>query len=107
MYVALFFRESIQFSTFSGTDIQKLSEVQVYQGKYYDDRRKPVAGGLLDPHMVMYFFLSCKVLSFRERFTCPFCMLDYKILESKSAYTSFSSLSIVCLSSYCNATSLT
>ncbi|KAG8374810.1 hypothetical protein BUALT_Bualt10G0034300 [Buddleja alternifolia] len=43
--------ESIQFSTFSGTDVLKASEVEVSRGVYYDPSKKPIDNGLLDPHM--------------------------------------------------------
>ncbi|XP_074366508.1 DNA-directed RNA polymerase III subunit 1 [Apium graveolens] len=43
--------KSITFSTFSEADILKSSEVQVYKDKYYDEKKKPVEGGLLDPRM--------------------------------------------------------
>ncbi|KAH6755754.1 nuclear RNA polymerase C1 [Perilla frutescens var. hirtella] len=43
--------ESIQFSTLSGTEVLKLSEVQVSQAKYYETSKKASVGGLLDPHM--------------------------------------------------------
>ena len=45
--------KSITFSTFSEADIFKAAEVQVYKDKYYDEKRKPVEGGLLDPRMVI------------------------------------------------------
>ncbi|XP_073269578.1 DNA-directed RNA polymerase III subunit 1-like isoform X1 [Primulina huaijiensis] len=43
--------ESIQFSTFSNTEIVKAAEVEVSLGVYYDPNRKPIVNGLLDPHM--------------------------------------------------------
>lgn len=43
--------KSICFSTFSEADIYKSAEVQVYEGRYYDDKKKPIQGGLLDPRM--------------------------------------------------------
>ncbi|XP_008465290.3 DNA-directed RNA polymerase III subunit 1 [Cucumis melo] len=43
--------KSMQFTTFSGAEISKLAEVQVYKGLYYDTTRKPIDGGLLDPRM--------------------------------------------------------
>ncbi|KAA0036961.1 DNA-directed RNA polymerase III subunit 1 [Cucumis melo var. makuwa] len=46
--------KSMQFTTFSGAEISKLAEVQVYKGLYYDTTRKPIDGGLLDPRMGDY-----------------------------------------------------
>ncbi|XP_062171677.1 DNA-directed RNA polymerase III subunit 1 [Alnus glutinosa] len=43
--------KSVKFSTFSESEISKLSEVQVYKGQYYDARRNPIEGGLLDTRM--------------------------------------------------------
>ncbi|XP_020550632.1 DNA-directed RNA polymerase III subunit 1 isoform X2 [Sesamum indicum] len=43
--------ESIQFSTFSGTEVLKTAEVEVSRGVYYDSTKKPIDNGLLDPHM--------------------------------------------------------
>ncbi|XP_073308006.1 LOW QUALITY PROTEIN: DNA-directed RNA polymerase III subunit 1-like [Primulina huaijiensis] len=43
--------ESIQFSTFSDTEILKAAEVEVSLGVYYDSYRKPIDNGLLDPRM--------------------------------------------------------
>ncbi|KAG6583503.1 DNA-directed RNA polymerase III subunit 1, partial [Cucurbita argyrosperma subsp. sororia] len=40
--------KSMQFSTFSRSEISKMAEVQVYKGLYYDTARKPINGGLLD-----------------------------------------------------------
>ncbi|KZV37827.1 DNA-directed RNA polymerase III subunit rpc1-like, partial [Dorcoceras hygrometricum] len=42
---------SIQFSTFSDTEILKAAEVEVSLGVYYDPRKQPIDSGLLDPHM--------------------------------------------------------
>lgn len=56
-----FTRESIEFSTLSETEVLKVSEVQVSRGLYYNETRKPYAGGLLDPHMVMSCTLSFDV----------------------------------------------
>lgn len=50
--------KSITFSTFSEADILKLAEVQVYKDKYYDEKRQPVEGGLLDPRMVILSLYS-------------------------------------------------
>lgn len=47
-----FCSKSMQFTTFSGSEISKMAEVQVYKGLYYDTTRKPIEGGLLDPRMV-------------------------------------------------------
>lgn len=55
LFVCLFgsyYSKSMQFTTFSGAEISKLAEVQVYKGLYYDTTRKPIDGGLLDPRMV-------------------------------------------------------
>ncbi|CAA0835862.1 nuclear RNA polymerase C1 [Striga hermonthica] len=63
--------ESIQFSTFSGTDVLKAGEVEVYRGVYYDPTKKPIQNGLLDPHMgPPNKFGSCETCygNFRE---CP------------------------------------
>ncbi|XP_051126697.1 DNA-directed RNA polymerase III subunit 1 isoform X2 [Andrographis paniculata] len=43
--------ESIQFSTFSGTEVLKSAAVEVSLGVYYDSTKKPIDHGLLDPHM--------------------------------------------------------
>ncbi|KAL8485814.1 hypothetical protein ACS0TY_027920 [Phlomoides rotata] len=43
--------ESIQFSTFSGSEVLQAAEVQVSRGLYYDQNKKPEDNGLLDPHM--------------------------------------------------------
>ncbi|KAI3468843.1 hypothetical protein Pfo_025506 [Paulownia fortunei] len=43
--------ESIQFSTFSGTEALKAGEVEVSRGVYYDTNKKPIDNGLLDPYM--------------------------------------------------------
>ncbi|KAG2670257.1 hypothetical protein I3760_14G077300 [Carya illinoinensis] len=43
--------KSMKFSTFSESEISKLAEVQVYKGQYYDAKRNPIEGGLLDPRM--------------------------------------------------------
>lgn len=43
--------ESIKFSKLSETDIFKMGEVQVYRGQYYDNKKKPIENGLLDPRM--------------------------------------------------------
>ncbi|KAL3824530.1 hypothetical protein ACJIZ3_020559 [Penstemon smallii] len=43
--------ESIQFSTFSETDVLRASEVEVSFGRYYDSNQKPINNGLLDPRM--------------------------------------------------------
>ncbi|KAF5727410.1 DNA-directed RNA polymerase III subunit rpc1 isoform X1 [Tripterygium wilfordii] len=42
--------KSMQFSMFSGSDILKAAEVQVYQGRYYGSS-EPIEGGLLDLRM--------------------------------------------------------
>lgn len=47
------YSKSIQFSMFSASEIGKVAEVQVYRGVYYDQERKPMVGGLLDPRMVL------------------------------------------------------
>ncbi|KAL6556326.1 hypothetical protein OROGR_005614 [Orobanche gracilis] len=44
--------ESIQFSTFSGAQVLKAGEVEVFRGAYYDPAKMPICNGLLDPHMV-------------------------------------------------------
>lgn len=43
--------KSLKFSMLSHADITKFAEVQVWRGKYYDEKRKPIEGGLLDPRM--------------------------------------------------------
>ncbi|KAL2922905.1 DNA-directed RNA polymerase III subunit 1, partial [Bienertia sinuspersici] len=43
--------ESIKFSMFSAPEISKIAEVEVYRGVYYDNNKKPIAYGLLDPKM--------------------------------------------------------
>ncbi|KAI4304665.1 hypothetical protein MLD38_040142 [Melastoma candidum] len=43
--------KNMQFSTLSAAEISKVAEVQVYKGEYYDQNRKPIPGGLLDPRM--------------------------------------------------------
>ncbi|KAK4479526.1 hypothetical protein RD792_015042 [Penstemon davidsonii] len=43
--------ESIQFSTFSETDVLRASEVEVSFGRYYDTNQEPINNGLLDPRM--------------------------------------------------------
>ncbi|KAJ8421662.1 hypothetical protein Cgig2_025584 [Carnegiea gigantea] len=43
--------ESIKFSMFSGAEISKIAEVDVYLGKYYDPQKKPFPNGLVDPRM--------------------------------------------------------
>lgn len=43
--------KSIRFSTFSGDEIRRLAEVQVWNSRLYDPSVKPVPNGLLDPHM--------------------------------------------------------
>ncbi|XP_038972862.1 DNA-directed RNA polymerase III subunit 1 isoform X1 [Phoenix dactylifera] len=43
--------KSIRFSTFSGEDIRKLAEVQVWNNRIYDLNLKPIENGLLDPRM--------------------------------------------------------
>ncbi|KAI3724534.1 hypothetical protein L2E82_36315 [Cichorium intybus] len=43
--------KNIKFSMFSGEDVLKLGEVQVYRSQYYQDDRRPAANGLLDAHM--------------------------------------------------------
>nr|GMC65118.1 RNA polymerase III large subunit [Ipomoea batatas] len=43
--------KSIQFSTFSGSEVMKSAEVEVYRGVYYDASKNPIPNGLLDPHM--------------------------------------------------------
>lgn len=59
-----FSRESIQFSTFSGTEVLKAAEVEVSRGVYYDTAKKPIGSGLLDPHMVRPSALSFEVVIF-------------------------------------------
>ncbi|KAK1271858.1 DNA-directed RNA polymerase II subunit RPB1 [Acorus gramineus] len=44
-------REGIKFSTFSGVEIQKSAEVQVYSQEFYDSSLKPKSGALLDSRM--------------------------------------------------------
>ncbi|XP_021721117.1 DNA-directed RNA polymerase III subunit 1-like [Chenopodium quinoa] len=36
---------------FSASEISKIAEVEVYQGVYYDQLKRPIANGLLDPKM--------------------------------------------------------
>ncbi|XP_031105563.1 DNA-directed RNA polymerase III subunit 1-like isoform X2 [Ipomoea triloba] len=43
--------KSIQFSTFSGSEVMKSAEVEVYRGVYYDASKNPIPNGLLDPRM--------------------------------------------------------
>ncbi|XP_073114015.1 DNA-directed RNA polymerase III subunit 1 [Elaeis guineensis] len=43
--------KSIRFSTFSGEEIRKLAEVQVWNNRIYDLNLKPIENGLLDPRM--------------------------------------------------------
>lgn len=46
--------KSIEFSSFSASEISKVAEVQVWRGVYYDQNHKPIEGGLLDPRMVLF-----------------------------------------------------
>ncbi|XP_031486143.1 DNA-directed RNA polymerase III subunit 1 [Nymphaea colorata] len=43
--------KSIQFSTFSGTEVMNAAEVQVHKPVFYEINREPVAHGLLDRRM--------------------------------------------------------
>ncbi|KAF8010667.1 hypothetical protein BT93_J1346 [Corymbia citriodora subsp. variegata] len=43
--------KSIHFSMFSASEIGNVAEVQVFRGVYYDEKRQPLQGGLLDPRM--------------------------------------------------------
>ncbi|KAK4255011.1 hypothetical protein QN277_008074 [Acacia crassicarpa] len=43
--------KSMQFTALSDSEISRIAEVQVAKGSYYDERRKPIEYGLLDPHM--------------------------------------------------------
>ncbi|GMH28406.1 hypothetical protein Nepgr_030249 [Nepenthes gracilis] len=43
--------KSVNFSMFSGSEIHKASEIEVWRGVYYDTQKKPIANGLLDPKM--------------------------------------------------------
>ncbi|XP_044448679.1 DNA-directed RNA polymerase III subunit 1 [Triticum aestivum] len=43
--------KSMRFSTFSGGEVRKSAEAQVYNGWIYDENRKPAPGGLLDTRM--------------------------------------------------------
>ncbi|XP_019198099.1 PREDICTED: DNA-directed RNA polymerase III subunit 1-like isoform X2 [Ipomoea nil] len=43
--------KSIQFSTFSSSEVMKSAEVEVYRGVYYDASKNPIPNGLLDPRM--------------------------------------------------------
>ncbi|OIV99363.1 hypothetical protein TanjilG_17173 [Lupinus angustifolius] len=43
--------ESMKFSTLSESEIGKMAEVQVWKGQYYDQFKKPIPSGLLDPRM--------------------------------------------------------
>ncbi|XP_010265589.1 PREDICTED: DNA-directed RNA polymerase III subunit 1 [Nelumbo nucifera] len=43
--------KSIRFSMFSGDEIRKAAEVQVWRSVYYDVNRKPIDDGLLDSRM--------------------------------------------------------
>ncbi|KAL9225768.1 hypothetical protein vseg_001656 [Gypsophila vaccaria] len=43
--------ESIKFSMFSGVEISKVAEVELFRGYFYDFQRNPIAHGLLDPKM--------------------------------------------------------
>ncbi|KAE9620519.1 hypothetical protein Lal_00018992 [Lupinus albus] len=43
--------ESMKFSTLSDSEIGKIAEVQVWKGQYYDQFKKPIPSGLLDPRM--------------------------------------------------------
>lgn len=52
VFVYCFRSKSIEFSSFSASEISKVAEVQVWKGQYYDSNRKPIEGGLLDPRMV-------------------------------------------------------
>ncbi|MQM02545.1 hypothetical protein Taro_035314 [Colocasia esculenta] len=55
--------KSIRFSTFSGDEIRKSAEVQVWNSKFYDTNVKPVEHGLLDlrmgPASKMGFCATC------------------------------------------------
>ena len=55
-------RKSMKFSTLSESEIGKIAEVQVWKGAYYDQFKKPIPGGLLDPRMVP-FNLSMSLFS--------------------------------------------
>lgn len=52
----------MKFSTLSESEIGKIAEVQVWKGAYYDQFKKPIPGGLLDPRMVP-FNLSMSLFS--------------------------------------------
>lgn len=43
----------MKFTALSESEISKIAEVQVWKGSYYDQTRKPIEGGLLDPRMVL------------------------------------------------------
>ncbi|KMZ60143.1 DNA-directed RNA polymerase [Zostera marina] len=43
--------KSVKFSTFSGTEIRDVAEVEVWKSKFYDQNRDKVKNGLLDTHM--------------------------------------------------------
>lgn len=43
--------KSIHFSTFSEVDSYKCGEVEVYKARYYDEKKKAIEGGLLEPRM--------------------------------------------------------
>lgn len=72
-----FSRESIQFSMLSGTEVLKVSEVQVSRALFYNETRKPFAGGLLDPRMVMSHFRICHFLYYY----CECCLLFFSCLR--------------------------
>ncbi|XP_048139479.1 DNA-directed RNA polymerase III subunit 1 isoform X2 [Rhodamnia argentea] len=60
--------KSIRFSTFSASEVGKIAEVQVYRGVYYDQKRMPLEGGLLDPRMGPA----------NKSFRCNTCYGDFK-----------------------------
>lgn len=60
----------MQFTTFSGAEISKLAEVQVYKGLYYDTTRKPIDGGLLDPRMVRIIMGDSRFMLTDSSFFC-------------------------------------
>ncbi|KAF7805532.1 DNA-directed RNA polymerase III subunit 1 isoform X2 [Senna tora] len=43
--------KSMKFTALSDSEISKIAEVQVWKNSYYDQTRKPIEGGLLDPRM--------------------------------------------------------
>lgn len=78
-----FSRESIQFSTFSGTEVVKAGEVEVHRGVYYDDNKKPLDNGLLDPHMVILLLFLCWVHCFSGVTGMDVCNSSLKSEELK------------------------